>query len=104
MVQLPGVAQIGHEQHRRMSKEASLDVHEVPSAGVQDGPWPTTRPFGAAKGRTQRMTKKNRSTKRTRTTRTRKQAPRRPAHRRALAASLPSVSNPKLTDAADAFR
>ena len=50
------------------------------------------------------MTKRTRSSTRARTTRTRKQAPRRPARRRALAASLPSVSNPKLTKAADAFR
>jgi hypothetical protein len=47
------------------------------------------------------MTKRTRSSIRART---RTPAPRRPARRRALAASLPSVSNPKLTKAADAFR
>ena len=50
------------------------------------------------------MTRRTRKSTRARTTRTRKQAPRQPARRRTLAASLPSVSNPKLIKAADAFR
>lgn len=53
------------------------------------------------------MTKKTKSRTRSRSvraTRTPEQARRRPSGHRATAASLPSVSNPKLTKAAEAFR
>src|SRR5436190_1128744 len=50
------------------------------------------------------MTQRTRSSTRARTTRPHKQASRRPVRRRVLAASLPLVSNPKLTKVADAFR
>ena len=50
------------------------------------------------------MTKKARRSTRARTTRARKEAPRRRGRGRALAVSLPSVSNPKITKAAEAFR